>query len=157
PQTIFMEMVFRRIEYAIDGSAEQQLRRSRMPWTPARLLRAASKHAIFFTLSLGIANVFLAWVIGADAVTRLIVDTPVHHPGGFTAMVLFTSVFYLVFARFREQACVLACPYGRMLSSFVDRRTVTVTYDARRGEPRGRRTATGTSSGDCIDCYRCVT
>jgi cytochrome c oxidase accessory protein FixG len=159
PQTVFMEMVFRRIEYAVAGSAEQQLRRSRGPWTAERVRIAATKHALFAAVSLMVANVFLAWVIGADAVRGLIVDTPARHPAGFGAMVFFTFVFYLVFARFREQACVLACPYGRMLSSLVDRRTITVTYDARRGEPRGRRRgpeAVG-GTGDCVDCHRCVT
>jgi cytochrome c oxidase accessory protein FixG len=159
PQTVFLEMVFRRIEYLIDGSAEQQLRRNRGPWTADRVRRALVKHGVFLALSLVIANVFLAWVIGAPAVWRLIVDTPARHPAGFAAMVIFTTVFYLVFARFREQACILACPYGRMMSSLIDRRTVTVTYDYRRGEPRGRRTAATQRSGagDCVDCHRCVT
>jgi cytochrome c oxidase accessory protein FixG len=158
PQTIFLEMVFRRIEYALEGSAEQQLRRNRGPWTVERLRIAAVKHAIFLGLSFGIANLFLAWVIGAPAVRALVTDTPLRHPGGFTAMVLFTFVFYMVFARFREQACVLACPYGRMMSALVDRRTVTVTYDRRRGEPRGRKHGDATvPAGDCVDCARCVT
>jgi cytochrome c oxidase accessory protein FixG len=159
PQTVFMEMVFRRIEYAVAGSAEQQLRRNRGPWSAERVRIAATKHALFAAVSFVVANVFLAWVIGADAVKGLVVDTPARHPAGFAALVFFTFVFYLVFARFREQACVLACPYGRMLSSLVDRRTITVTYDARRGEPRGRLTlaAGGAANGDCVDCHRCVT
>ena len=159
PQTVFLEMVFRRLEYLIDGSAEQQLRRNRGPWTADRVRRTILKQGVFLALSLVIANVFLAWVIGAAAVRALIVDTPLRHPAGFTAMVIFTTVFYLVFARFREQACVLACPYGRMMSSLLDRRTVTVTYDYRRGEPRGRRTAAAVQgkAGDCVDCHRCVT
>ena len=137
PANRVLEMVFRRLEYLIDGSAEQQLRRNRGPWTADRVRRTVLKQGVFLALSLVIANVFLAWVIGAAAVRALIVDTPLRHPAGFTAMVIFTTVFYLVFARFREQACVLACPYGRMMSSLLDRRTVTVTYDYRRGEPRG--------------------
>ncbi|MEO8076707.1 MAG: cytochrome c oxidase accessory protein CcoG [Acidobacteriota bacterium] len=159
PQTVFLEMLFRRIEYLIDGSAEQQLRRNRGPWTADRVRRTVLKQTLFLALSLIIANVFLAWVIGAAAVRALIADTPAHHPAGFTAMMIFTTVFYLVFARFREQACVLACPYGRMMSALLDRRTVTVTYDYRRGEPRGRRTAAAVqpATGDCVDCHRCVT
>jgi cytochrome c oxidase accessory protein FixG len=80
--------------------------------------------------------------------------------GGLVAILIFSFVFFLVFARFREQACVLACPYGRMLSSLVDRRTVTVTYDRARGEPRSRivrRDDDAAAGGDCIDCHRCVT
>jgi cytochrome c oxidase accessory protein FixG len=159
PHTIFMEMLFRRIEYFIDGSAERQLRRDRGPWTATRVLRSSIKHAIFFALSFLIANVFLAWIIGAPALRVIVTDSPVRHLGGLIAILIFSLVFYLVFARFREQACVLACPYGRVLSSLIDARTITVTYDRARGEPRRRivPTAGDGSAGDCVDCHRCVT
>src|SRR5436190_7493290 len=155
PQTIFMEMVFRRLEYLIDGSAEQQLRRNKGPWTIERGARYAIKHAVFFALSFGIANVFLAWIVGAPALWKIVTDPPSQHLAGLTAISVFSLVFFLVFARFREQACVLACPYGRMLSALTDAETVMVTYDATRGEPRGRMTEI--DRGDCIDCHQCVT
>jgi cytochrome c oxidase accessory protein FixG len=157
PQTIFMEMLFRKIEYWIDGSAEQQIRRARQPRTAATTARQAVKLGIFFALSFLIANVFLAWVIGAPALRAIVTDAPRHHLAGLTAILIFTTVFFLVFTRFREQACVLACPYGRMMSSLMDAQTRTVTYDTGRGEPRGKRTARGGAAGDCIDCHRCVT
>ena len=160
PQTVFMEMLFRRIEYAIEGSAEQQLRRHRGPWTRDRVLRTAAKHAIFGSLSFVIANVFLAWIIGAGELWRIVTVPPSQHLGGLIAILLFSTVFYAVFARFREQACVLACPYGRVMSALTDAQTVTVTYDGVRGEPRGRvtRDAAGqAASGDCVDCHQCVT
>jgi cytochrome c oxidase accessory protein FixG len=165
PQTVFMEMVFRRIEFLIDGSAEQQVRRHRGPWTFDRLWRLVLKQAVFFFLSFLIANLFLAYVIGAEALWKIVTDPPREHLAGLGMLTTFSLVFYAVFARFREQACVLACPYGRVMSSLVDRRTITVAYDSRRGEPRGKLAAAGgaaahaTSStrGDCIDCHRCVT
>jgi cytochrome c oxidase accessory protein FixG len=161
PQTVFMEMVFRRLEYLIEGSAAQQLRRNRGPWTGDRLWRAAVKHAVFFALSFAIANLFLAYVIGVEELERIITDSPRAHLTGLTAITLFSLVFYAVFARFREQACVLACPYGRVMSSLVDRRTITVAYDSRRGEPRGRLSRDaevgGSPQGDCVDCHQCVT
>lgn len=160
PQTIFMEMLFRKLEYAIEGSAEQQLRRDRGPWTLEYTVRKAIKHAVFFALSFAIANVFLGWIIGAGPLYRIVTDPPGQHRPGLAAIIVFSLVFYGVFARFREQACVLACPYGRMLSSLVDRHTVTVTYDAGRGEPRSRivrRDDGAAGGGDCIDCHRCVT
>jgi len=157
PQTIFMEMVFRRLEYLIDGSAEQQLRRDRGPWTGARFARYTVKHAIFFGLSFVIANVFLAWIIGAPALKAIVTDPPSQHLAGLTAILIFSFVFFLVFARFREQACVLACPYGRMLSALTDSQTIMVTYDARRGEPRGRLVQNAAGLGDCVDCHQCVT
>lgn len=159
PQTVFMEMLFRRIEYAIEGSAEQQLRRDRGPWTRERAVRTGLKHAVFFGLSFVIANVFLAWIIGAGPLGKIVTDPPREHLAGLMAITIFSVVFYMVFVRFREQACVLACPYGRMMSALIDTRTVTVTYDTRRGEPRGRlvRGAAGQRFGDCIDCHQCVT
>jgi cytochrome c oxidase accessory protein FixG len=159
PQTIFMEMVFRKLDYLIEGSAEQQLRNDRGPRTTRVRLRKGIKHALFFSLSFVIANVFLAWIIGAGPLFAIVTDSPSRHLPGLLAISIFSFVFYAVFARFREQACVLACPYGRMLSSLVDSQTVTVTYDAGRGEPRSRlvRREGSKSAGDCIDCHRCVT
>jgi cytochrome c oxidase accessory protein FixG len=120
--------------------------------------RRGVKHVIFFGLSFVIANVFLAWIIGAPALWVIVTDSPARHIVGLVAIVIFSFVFYMVFARFREQACVLACPYGRMLSALTDARTITITYDWRRGEPRNRlvRGVRG-AGGDCIDCHQCVT
>jgi cytochrome c oxidase accessory protein FixG len=119
------------------------------------------KLAVFFALSFLIANTFLAYIIGADALWAIVTDPPSRHLVGLTAITLFSIVFFLVFARFREQACVLACPYGRVMSSIIDRHTITVTYDSGRGEPRGKRLhgtqAGATARGDCVDCYQCVT
>jgi cytochrome c oxidase accessory protein FixG len=161
PQTVFMEMVFRRLEYLLAGSAEQQLRRDRGGWTAERAARVLARHAVFFALSFLIANVFLAWIIGAGALRVIVTDPPREHLAGLFTILVFSFVFYMVFSRFREQACVLACPYGRLLSALTDSRTITVTYDWRRGEPRGRLPGgtrlPSTSQCDCVDCHRCVT
>ena len=160
PQTVFMEMLFRRLEYFIEGSAEQQLRRSRGPWTRGKAVRRAVKHIVFYGLSFVIANVFLAWIIGAGELKVIVTDPPRQHIGGLITILIFSFVFYLVFVRFREQACVLACPYGRVMSALTDARTVTITYDWRRGEPRNRLVRgrhDATAGGDCIDCHQCVT
>ncbi len=127
PQTVFMEMLFRKIEYAIDGSAAQQLRLAGAPWTFDKAWRRAMKHAVFFALSFAIANVFLAYIIGSDELWTIVTDPPAQHLTGLVAIVLFSLVFYGVFARFREQACTLACPYGRVMSRLTDRHTLTVT------------------------------
>jgi cytochrome c oxidase accessory protein FixG len=161
PQTVFMEMVFRKIEYLIDGSAAEQLRRSRAPVTFDTVWRRVLKHGVFFALSFGIANVFLAYIIGSRELWVIVTDPPTAHLVGLTAIVVFSVVFYGVFARFREQACTLACPYGRVMSALIDAHTLTVTYDRVRGEPRTRviRTAAAPSheAGDCVDCGQCVT
>lgn len=162
PQTVFLEMLFRKIEYLIDGSAEQQVRRDRAPLTAATIRRRAVKHGIFFGLSFVIANVSLAYIIGADALWKIVTSPPREHLPGLFAITIFSLLFYGVFARFREQACTLACPYGRLMSAFTDTHTITVTYDFRRGEPR--RKAGRPSSlpaiqpgSDCLDCGQCVT
>jgi cytochrome c oxidase accessory protein FixG len=167
PQTVFLEMVFRRIEYAIDGSAEQQVRRDRAGAAPGvrggwpDVARRLLKHGIFFALSFLIANVFLAYVIGRHALWAIVTDPPARHLVGLTAITVFSLLFYGVFARFREQACTLACPYGRVMSALQDAHTITVSYDWRRGEPRGRLLGTAgaqeTPRGDCVDCGQCVT
>ena len=163
PQTIFMEMVFRKIEYLIDGSAAQQVRRAGLPWALDTVWRRVAKHAIFFGLSFAIANLFLAYIIGWPALATIVTDPLFAHPTGLLAITVFSLLFYGVFARFREQVCTLACPYGRVMSALIDRHTITVTYDTRRGEPRGRLTRAvreGTAAahhGDCIDCEQCVT
>jgi cytochrome c oxidase accessory protein FixG len=163
PQTVFMEMLFRKIEYAIDGSAAQQLRLAKAPLGADKLIRRALKHGIFFGLSFAIANLFLAYIIGADALWEIVTAPPSEHLGGLVAITVFSLVFYGVFARFREQACTLACPYGRLMSAFVDSHTVTVTYDWRRGEPRGKLLRDGRAAGvagaggACVDCGQCVT
>jgi len=159
PQTIFMEMLFRKIEYAIDGSAAQQLRQDKAAPTPAVWARRAVKHGIFFALSFLIANVFLSYIIGARALWTIVTDPPGQHIAGLTAITIFSLTFYGVFARFREQACTLACPYGRVMSALIDRNTLTVTYDSVRGEPRGhlKPVESAQSLGDCIDCAQCVT
>ena len=159
PQTIFLEMLFRKIEFLIEGSAAQQLRRNRGPWTAERVRTQGVKLVVFFVLSFLIANTFLAYIIGSDALWAIVTDSPRRHVTGLAAITIFSIVFFLVFARFREQACVLACPYGRVMSSIIDRHTITVVYDAVRGEPRRRLTREEgpTAGGDCVDCHQCVT
>ena len=161
PQTVFMEMLFRKIEYLIDGSAAEQVRRSRAPLTFDTIWRRILKHGIFFGLSFAIANVFLAYIIGSDEWWTIVTDPPLSHLTGLLAITIFSLVFYGVFARFREQACTLACPYGRVMSALIDAHTLTVTYDRVRGEPRStlRRAALAGAApaGDCVDCGQCVT
>lgn len=172
PQTIFLETIFRRLEWAIEGGPKEQAARHAGPWTFDRTWRFLLKNALFWAVSFGIANVFLAYLISSDTLLSYVYDGPFAHLDVFIPLVLFTSVFFLVFARFREQACVIVCPYGRFMSALVDENTVAVTYDFRRGEQRSKwtkadtevkRTAAGESfkrasgHGDCVDCHQCVT
>jgi len=159
PQTVFMEMLFRRIEFLIEGSGARQRAFDRAPMTPQKFARKALKHTIFFALSFVIGNVFLAYFIGGDALIHIVTSPVTAHPGGLTIMVLFSLTFYGVFARFREQVCTLVCPYGRLQSVLLDDNSIVVAYDFKRGEPRGHisKSAPASALGDCIDCNACVT
>lgn len=157
PQTVFMEMVFRKIEYAIEGDAGKQKLLDKAPWNADKVLKKGSKYAAFLSISFAIANLLLAYVVGTDALFRMISEPLEDHVALFTGIMLFTAVFYFNFAWLREQACTVVCPYGRLQSVLLDRNSINVAYDYERGEPRGKlykdRARTG---GDCINCFQCV-
>lgn len=164
PQTLLMEMVFRKIEYAIEGDAAAQRALAAAPWTASKIAKRALKHFIFFALSWVIGNTLLAYIIGSEQLIAIITDDPRNHLVGLGFMTAFTLLFYAIFARFREQACTFICPYGRFMSATMDENTLVVAYDHKRGERRGPmkrgqslelRRADG--SGDCVNCRACVT
>ena len=163
PQTIFMEMVFRRIEYWIDGDRGAQIRLQKQAWNVEKIRKRVTKWIIFFIISFLIANVFLAYLVSSDRLLQMITEGPALHTSTLIALLIFTGVFYFVFAWFREQVCIIACPYGRMQGVLLDNKSINVAYDHVRGEKElGRakfnkqedRAATG--KGDCIDCKLCV-
>ncbi|EWH15077.1 cytochrome c oxidase accessory protein CcoG [Cellulophaga geojensis KL-A] len=163
PQTIFLEMVFRRIEYWIEGDRGAQMRLDKQKWDAVKIRKRVTKWIIFFVISFIIANVFLAYLIGSDTLIKYITDGPLLHTSTMISLLIFTAVFYFVFAWFREQVCIIACPYGRMQGVLLDNKSIVVAYDHKRGEgENGRkkfrknedRTALG--HGDCIDCAQCV-
>lgn len=160
PQTIFMEMVFRRIEYWIEGDWTHQKKLDQMPWNGEKIRKRILKHAIFWGISFLIANTFLAYIIGADALWEIQTANPMEHLGGLIALIIFTTVFYAVFARLREQVCTTICPYGRLQGVLLDRNSIVITYDHVRGEERGKfrknEDRKGAGKGDCIDCGQCV-
>lgn len=162
PQTIFMEMVFRKIEYAIEGDAHRQRKLNKGPWTWEKIWKKGLKTGIFYAIAFLIGNTFLAYIIGVDQLYEIVTAPPSEHLVGLSAMVMFSFVFYGVFAWFREQACVMVCPYGRLQGVLLDQDSVVISYDFKRGEPRGKiRKSGGNGSdladqGDCIDCGLCV-
>ncbi|MFC4635003.1 cytochrome c oxidase accessory protein CcoG [Dokdonia ponticola] len=163
PQTIFMEMVFRRIEYWIDGDRGKQIRLSKMPWNAEKIKKRVLKWIIFFIISFLIANVFLAYLIGSDQLLRYIVEGPFKNVNTLVSLLIFTGVFYFVFAWFREQVCIIACPYGRLQGVLLDNKSIVVAYDHKRGEKEAGRAKfkknedrPSTGKGDCIDCFQCV-
>ncbi len=157
PQTIFMEMLFRKIEYAIEGDAPKQKRLNDGPWTREKVIKKTSKNIVFFVLSFLIANIFLSYIIGVDELKHIMTDSVSAHLGGFMAIMAFSFVFFGVYTWFREQACTVVCPYGRLQSVLLDRNSMVVAYDYQRGEPRGKlKDKDSKHLGDCIDCGLCV-
>ena len=138
PQTIFMEMVFRKIEYAIEGDANAQRRLDKAPWTTDKIIKKGGKQAIFFAIAVLVANTFLAYIIGIDEVISIITEPISQHLAGFIIMLLFSGAFYFVFSYLREQVCVTICPYGRLQGVMLDQNSIVVAYDFVRGEPRGK-------------------
>lgn len=157
PQTIFLEMVFRKIEYWIEGEPVKQKRLNERPMDFDKFWRKAVKHSLFFMISFLIANVFLAYIIGSDTLLAIMTEPIESHLSGFIAIWIFTIVFYLVFARVREIVCTVICPYGRLQGVLLDSQSIIVAYDYNRGEPRGKvQKGSENIIGDCIDCKLCV-
>lgn len=160
PQTIFMESVFRKVEYWIEGDYTRQKKLDRQPWDQEKILKKTSKHIIFILISILIMHTFVAYIIGVESLWSMIAAGPGEAPFGFVAMVVFTGLFYGVFSKMREQVCTTICPYGRLQGVLLDRQSIVVAYDHQRGETRSKfrkdedRPAAG--KGDCIDCKQCV-
>ena len=158
PQTIFMEMVFRKIEYWIEGDANEQRKLKAAPWTSDKIFKKTLKHIIFFGISFFISNIFLSYIISMDKLIEIVTDPPSQHLSGLFAITVFSGVFYFVFSYFREQVCTLVCPYGRLQGVLLDQDSIVIAYDYKRGEPRSKlkKGDDFSNRGDCIDCHLCV-
>ena len=162
PQTVFLEMIFRPLEYWIEGDRNAQKRLNKQPWNKDKILKKSVKWILYFLISLLISAVFMCYVMGSKEVF-LHLKTPLEYPQTTLFLLIFSSVFYFVFAWFREQVCIIACPYGRLQGVLLDSDSVVVAYDHVRGEKEigrskiNRKEDRATSGkGDCIDCKLCV-
>jgi cytochrome c oxidase accessory protein FixG len=158
PQTIFMELVFRKIEYWIEGDASAQRKLAKAPWNREKTLKRIGKHSLFLLIAFIISHTVIAWIIGVDSLWNLVNTSPLKQQGGFIAMIAGTFLFYGVYARFREQMCTTFCPYGRLQGVLLDNDSMIVAYDHVRGEPRGKikKDTDNSDLGDCVDCGLCV-
>jgi cytochrome c oxidase accessory protein FixG len=168
PQTVFLEGIFRRIERLVEGPREKRMRRNAGAWNAGKVARKLVKHALFLAASFLVAHIFLSYFVSLPRTLAMVRQSPAAHPEAFAWAVAMTAAFYGNFAWFREQLCVVICPYGRLQSAMLDEHSLVVGYDAKRGEPRrhvrGRAAAWSTpgdkkgkaGAGDCVDCRRCV-
>lgn len=157
PQTVFMEMIFRPIEYLIDGDSTQQRKLSQGPWTREKIAKRALKYSIFAVIAFGIGNLVMAYMVGTDELQKLVTEGPSAHYGKFSFVFIFSAIFFFIFAYMREQACIVICPYGRLQGVLLDKDSMVVAYDFVRGEPRGKISkGQERKNGDCVSCNMCV-
>ena len=154
PQTVFLEHVYRRIERWIEGDAPKRRQLDAAPWDGIKLGKRVLKHAIFIVISGLIAHMFLAYFISIPQLWQWMHTAPTEHWGAFVFVFAATVAIYLNYTWFREQLCIVICPYGRFQSALIDDDTLNVAYDYQRGNPPGH--VHDEEAGDCIDCKRCV-
>lgn len=176
PETVFVERLYRQIERWIEGNAVQRQRLSNGPWTAEKTLKKGSKWIVFTFISWQLSQAFLAYFIGTEALAKMMMSPPSEHPTAFFSMMFITLTLLFSFGWFREQFCIIMCPYGRFQSVLMDEDSMVVGYDVKRGEPRRGSTpsmatevtpavateaiavasAPHVETGDCINCYQCV-
>lgn len=157
PQTVFMEFVFRPIEWLVEGSASQQRKLNDEPWTSHKIIKKSIKHFLFLVISFVISHTFLSYILGVDEIIKILKEPVSEHMVLLSGLVIFTFVFYGVFAYLRDIVCTTICPYGRLQSVMFDKDTMQIAYDYKRGEPRAKfKKNVARTEGDCIQCMKCV-
>jgi cytochrome c oxidase accessory protein FixG len=169
PQTVFLEHVYRRIERWIEGDAQERRQLDKGAWTQVKVLKRGLKLALFAVVSFAIAHVFLAYFVSLPHLWGMMTSAPGEHWGVFLFVAVLTGLLFVNYTWFREQLCIILCPYGRLQSALIDDDSVTIGYDEIRGEPRGKAhhgptampapvsaATAGAKVGDCIDCFKCV-
>jgi cytochrome c oxidase accessory protein FixG len=154
PQTVYLEHVFRPIEVWIEGDAVARRALDEAPWTAGKIAKRVFKHAVYILVSAVLTHLFLAYFVSVPEVWSMVRSAPGEHWAAFVFMMAYTGLTYFIFCWFREQVCIVICPYGRIQSALTDDNTVTIGYDALRGEPRGKAGTVG--AGDCVACNKCV-
>lgn len=160
PQTVFMELIYRKIEYWIEGDWKEQMALNKEKMNFRKFLKKTLKHVLFYAVAFIISNLFLSYLIGIEELKKIATEPLSEHVAGFTTLVAFSLAFYGVFAFLREQVCTNICPYGRMQGVLLGKDTLVIAYDYVRGEPRAKfkkgENRQLANKGDCIDCKQCV-
>jgi cytochrome c oxidase accessory protein FixG len=154
PQTVFLDGVYRRVERWLEGDAFRRKRLDAAAWNLEKILRRGGKQVAFILISLIIAHLFIAYFVSISELYRMMGEAPVRNLTVFLWVFVTAGILYFNFAWFREQLCIIVCPYGRLQSALIDDDSIVIGYDEKRGEPRGR--VSDPNAGDCIDCFRCV-
>lgn len=156
PQTVYLDHVFRQVDRLFEGDHVRRAELDQLPWSSwDKIRRRGPRLLAYLVLCWAVAHIFLAYFVSIPGLYPMITDAPTAHPGAFIAMAAVTGMLFFNFWWFREQLCIVICPYGRLQSALIDDDSVIVGYDAKRGEPRGKGTPAA-PAGDCVDCRRCV-
>jgi len=155
PQTVWLDGIYRRIERWIDGDANRRRKLDAAPWTADKAVRRVLKHSAYLGVSLFISHVFMSYFVSIPALYGMVRASPLENWTVFLWVFLTAGLLYFNFAWFREQLCIVVCPYGRLQSALIDDDSIIIGYDSQRGEPRGKVNTPG--AGSCVDCFRCVT
>ncbi len=156
PQTVFIDTIYRGIERLIEGKARQRQKLQEEPWNVSKISKKTLKWIAFTVVSLIISHSLLGYFVGARNLFSITTTGPSAHPTLFIVSMVITGIFLFDFGWFREQFCIIACPYGRFQSVMMDENSLVVAYDAKRGEPRRGTVEDKSGEGDCINCYHCV-
>lgn len=154
PHSLLLEQIFRPIERLVEGDSARQRALDDAPWTSSKVMRRGLKHALYIIVSLSLAHVFLSYFVPVEVIGKWILSNPSEHWDSFLLVATLTGLFYFNFSWFREQLCIVICPYGRVQSALIDDDSLIIGYDTTRGEPRGK--PSDPANGHCIDCLRCV-
>jgi cytochrome c oxidase accessory protein FixG len=155
PQTVFIQSIFMKIEQFIEGGARKRRDLDRAPMSLEKFGKKTLKWSLFAIISLHIAHTFAGYIVGPRELFMMSMHAPSENFAVFMGVMIFTAIILLDFGWFREQFCIIACPYGRMQSVLMDNNSMIVAYDPKRGEPR-RGTVPREQEGDCINCFNCV-
>ena len=155
PQTVFIDIFFQTIERLVEGKAGKRAKLDRSPWSIKKLFIKATKWLLFTAAAMLIAHGFIAYFLTPQEAYLLLLD-PSQHPSAFIIMLFITALVLFDFGWFREQFCIIACPYGRIQAIFQDEHSYVVSYEPKRGEPRRGPDVDKAVEGDCINCYHCV-
>jgi cytochrome c oxidase accessory protein FixG len=153
PYTVFLDHIYRRIERWIEGDAAARRKLEQAPWNAEKIFKRVLKHSLYALVAALIAHVFLSYFVSLPRLYGFMHEGPLQHATAFSVVAFLTAVLWFCFGYFREQFCIIMCPYGRLQSALTDDNTVNIGYDEKRGEPRG---AVGKAEGDCVDCRRCI-
>ena len=155
PQTVFIQSIFIKIEAFIEGTPKQRRDLDVAPWSTNKIFKRGLKWFVFIALSLHIAHTFIGYIVGPRELLYITMHAPVENWGLFTMTMVLSTIFLLDFGWFREQFCIIMCPYGRMQSVMMDDNSLVVAYDKKRGEPHFGSVPKG-QEGDCVNCFHCV-